>query len=151
VHVTSIDADLVAGADYATPASSAATFQGLMGEDAIIRCGEGAKMKECAVRYFQRAVKWLREDAARGVSKQRYKGLGEMNPEQFWETTIALATRRFLKAWMEDAIAAAQIFTTSMDNEIEPRLTLLNRMRCRRGILTFGVSGDTKVKTVSGN
>jgi DNA gyrase subunit B len=121
VQVTSIDADFVAGADYATLANSAATFQGLMGAGAIIRRGEGEKMKEFAVRDFQQAMEWLREEAERGVSKQRYKGLGEMNPEQLWETTMDPTVRRLLRVQIEDAIAADQIFTTLMGDEVEPR------------------------------
>jgi DNA gyrase subunit B len=121
VQVTSIDADFVAGADYATLANSAATFQGLMGEGAIIRRGEGEKMKESAVRDFQQAMEWLRDEAERGVSKQRYKGLGEMNPEQLWETTMDPTVRRLLRVQIEDAIAADQIFTTLMGDEVEPR------------------------------
>jgi DNA gyrase subunit B len=121
VQVTAIDADFVDSADYATLASSAATFQGLMGEGALIRRGEGDRMKECAVRDFHGAMNWLREEAERGVSKQRYKGLGEMNPEQLWETTMDPTVRRLLKVQIEDAIAADQIFTTLMGDEVEPR------------------------------
>jgi DNA gyrase subunit B len=121
VQVTSIDADFVDSADYATLSSSAATFQGLMGEGALVRRGEGERMKEFAVRDFHGAMGWLREEAERGVSKQRYKGLGEMNPEQLWETTMDPTVRRLLKVQIEDAIGADQIFTTLMGDEVEPR------------------------------
>jgi DNA gyrase subunit B len=133
VQVTSIDADFVAGADYATLANSAATFQGLMGEGAIIRRGEGEKMKEFAVRDFQQAMEWLRDEAERGVSKQRYKGLGEMNPEQLWETTMDPTVRRLLKVQIEDAIAADQIFTTLMGDEVEPRRNFIETNALQAG------------------
>lgn len=133
VQVTSIDADFVAGADYALLADSAATFQGLMGEGAIVRRGEGERMKEFAVRDFHQAMEWLREEAERGVSKQRYKGLGEMNPEQLWETTMDPTVRRLLKVQIEDAIAADQIFTTLMGDEVEPRRNFIEANALRAG------------------
>jgi DNA gyrase subunit B len=131
--VTSIDADFVAGADYKTLENSAETFQGLMGAGAIIRRGEGDKMKEFAVRDFQQAMEWLREEAERGVSKQRYKGLGEMNPEQLWETTMDPTVRRLLKVQIEDAIAADQIFTTLMGDEVEPRRNFIETNALQAG------------------
>jgi len=133
VQVTSIDADFVASADYALLADSAATFQGLMGEGAIVRRGEGERMKEFAVRDFHQAMEWLREEAERGVSKQRYKGLGEMNPEQLWETTMDPTVRRLLKVQIEDAIAADQIFTTLMGDEVEPRRNFIEANALRAG------------------
>jgi DNA gyrase subunit B len=133
VQVTSIDADFVAGADYAVLANSAATFQGLMGEGAIVRRGEGERMKEFAVRDFHQAMLWLRDEAERGVSKQRYKGLGEMNPEQLWETTMDPTVRRLLKVQIEDAIAADQIFTTLMGDDVEPRRNFIEANALRAG------------------
>jgi DNA gyrase subunit B len=121
VKVSSIDADFVQGADYATLANAAATFQGLIGEGAFIRRGEGDRVKESAVVDFHHAMQWLRDEAERTVSKQRYKGLGEMNPEQLWETTMDPTVRRLLKVQIDDAIAADQIFTTLMGDEVEPR------------------------------
>jgi DNA gyrase subunit B len=133
VQVTSIDADFVAGADYAVLANSASTFKGLMGEGAFIRRGEGEKMKESAVVDFHQAMQWLRDEAERGVSKQRYKGLGEMNPSQLWETTMDPTVRRLLKVQIEDAIAADQIFTTLMGDEVEPRRNFIETNALQAG------------------
>ncbi|MDB5791415.1 MAG: gyrB [Massilia sp.] len=133
VYVTSIDADFVLSNDYAVLANAAATFQGLMGEGAIMRRGEGEKMKEFAVREFHEAMLWLREEAERGVSKQRYKGLGEMNPEQLWETTMDPKVRRLLRVQIEDAIAADQIFTTLMGDDVEPRRNFIESNALRAG------------------
>ena len=121
VKISSIDADFVQGVDYATLAGAAATFKGLIGDGAFIRRGEGERVKESAVVDFHHAMQWLRDEAERTVSKQRYKGLGEMNPEQLWETTMDPTVRRLLKVQIEDAIAADQIFTTLMGDEVEPR------------------------------
>ncbi|MFD2364905.1 DNA topoisomerase (ATP-hydrolyzing) subunit B [Pseudoduganella sp. GCM10020061] len=121
VKVSVIDADFVEGADYGVLANAAATFKGLIGEGAFVRRGEGEKVKESAVHDFTHAMQWLRDEAERTVSKQRYKGLGEMNPDQLWETTMDPTVRRLLKVQIEDAIAADQIFTTLMGDEVEPR------------------------------
>lgn len=121
IKVTSIDADFVDGADYRVLSNAAAAFKGLIGQGALIRRGVGDKMKESAIRDFHQAMAWLRDEAERNVSKQRYKGLGEMNPEQLWETTMDPSVRRLLKVQIEDAIAADQIFMTLMGDDVEPR------------------------------
>lgn len=128
-----IDADFVAGPDYQVLANAAATFKGLIGEGAMVRRGQGEKTKEIAIRDFRDAMAWLREEAERGVSKQRYKGLGEMNPEQLWETTMDPSVRRLLKVQIEDAIAADQIFTTLMGDDVEPRRAFIESNALQAG------------------
>ena len=96
IKVSLIDADFIDGADYKVLNNAAATFKGLLGAGAYIRRGEGDKAREIAVQDFHQAMNWLREEAERSVSKQRYKGLGEMNAEQLWETTMNPDTRRLL-------------------------------------------------------
>ncbi|WP_374581573.1 DNA topoisomerase (ATP-hydrolyzing) subunit B [Pseudoduganella sp.] len=133
VKVSLIDADFVQSADYRVLAEAAATFTGLIGEGAVIRRGEGERTKESAVVDFHHAMNWLREEAERTVSKQRYKGLGEMNPEQLWETTMDPTVRRLLKVQIEDAIAADQIFTTLMGDDVEPRRNFIETNALRAG------------------
>jgi DNA gyrase subunit B len=133
VKVSAIDADFVEGVDYTVLANAAATFKGLIGEGAFVRRGEGERMKESAVVDFHQAMGWLRDEAERGVSKQRYKGLGEMNPAQLWETTMDPTVRRLLKVQIDDAIAADQIFTTLMGDDVEPRRHFIESNALRAG------------------
>jgi DNA gyrase subunit B len=121
VRVSVFDADFVVGADYAVLARAAATFQGLIGKGAMVMRGEGDKRKESMVSDFREAMQWLRSEAERNVTKQRYKGLGEMNPSQLWETTMDPTVRRLLRVQIEDALAADEIFTTLMGDQVEPR------------------------------
>jgi len=121
VRVSVFDADFVRGADYGILSKAAKTFMGLVGRGAVVARGEGEKRKEVAVSDFREAMQWLRSEAERSVSKQRYKGLGEMNPEQLWETTMDPAVRRLLRVQIEDAIIADEVFTTLMGDDVEPR------------------------------
>ncbi len=120
-RVTVIDADFVAGADYATLHEAAETFRGLISAGGKIKRGEGDKARSQSVGDFKEAVRWLIEDAERNLTKQRYKGLGEMNPDQLWETTMDMSARRLLRVQIEDAIAADGIFATLMGDDVEPR------------------------------
>jgi len=121
VRSSGIDAEFTHGADYAALANAARSLRGLIGSGARVARGEGDKRRQTAVSDFGAAMQWLLAQAEAGVGKQRYKGLGEMNPEQLWETTMDPAVRRLLKVQIEDAIGADQIFTTLMGDEVEPR------------------------------
>ena len=121
IKASVIDSDFVTSSDYKVLCNAAATFKGLIGPGAMVRRGTGEKVKEFAIADFHQAMAWLRDEAERGVSKQRYKGLGEMNPSQLWETTMDPTVRRLLKVQIDDAIAADQIFMTLMGDDVEPR------------------------------
>jgi DNA gyrase subunit B len=116
-----ITQEFVHGADYATLAEAGRAFAGLLGPEAVVRRGEGEKMREQKVADFRAAMAWLMQQAEAASSRQRYKGLGEMNPEQLWETTMDPAVRRLLKVQIDDAIEADRVFTMLMGDEVEPR------------------------------
>jgi len=116
-HTTGIDADFIASGDYAQLKSSAEVLQGMMRAGATVRRGE----RSTPVLTFKDALDWLLAEARDAVSIQRYKGLGEMNPQQLWETTMDPKVRRLLKVQIEDGIASDEIFTTLMGEQVEPR------------------------------
>ena len=132
----------------ATLANAAATFKGLIGEGAIIRRGEGEQMKEspCATSTKRCTGCATKPNAA--CRSSATKGLGEMNPEQLWETTMDPTVRRLLKVQIEDAIAADQIFTTLMGDEVEPRRNFIESRfvvgRKRRAIGDGTGKGDRR-------
>ena len=119
--VSIITQDFLKSSDYKVLSDVAQTLRGLVGEGAEVQRGEGDKVRTQPVGSFREAMRWLLADAEKGVSRQRYKGLGEMNAEQLWETTMDVNARRLLKVQIEDAIAADQIFTTLMGDNVEPR------------------------------
>ncbi len=116
-----ITQDFVHGADYEALSRAGLTFKGLLADEAIVRRGEGERQKEQKVDDFRAAMAWLMGQAENSVGRQRYKGLGEMNPEQLWETTMDPAVRRLLKVQIDDAIEADRVFTMLMGDEVEPR------------------------------
>ena len=113
--------DFVQGADYAALTDAANTLTGLLHEGAKVVRGEGERQRESQVSDFHQAMQWLLSEAERTTSRQRYKGLGEMNPEQLWETTMDPTVRRLLRVQIDDAIEADRVFTTLMGDEVEPR------------------------------
>ncbi len=117
VHHSYVDADFLKSGDYDQIKRTAQLLQGLLGEGAYVKRGS----EQQPVTEFREAIEWLLNEVQRGVGIQRYKGLGEMNPEQLWETTMDPKTRRLLKTQIDDAISAEEIFSTLMGDEVEPR------------------------------
>ena len=103
--------------DYLKMAEFGQKLDGLLDATAYISRGERRK----EIRDLGEGIRWLLAEAQRGYGIQRYKGLGEMNPEQLWETTMNPEIRRLLKVTIEDAVAADRIFTTLMGDQVEPR------------------------------
>jgi DNA gyrase subunit B len=129
IKVSVLDEEFLHTADFQQLLNTALTFKGLIGAGATIKRGE----RNMVVSGFKSAMRWLIADAERNVSKQRYKGLGEMNPGQLWETTMDPAVRRLLRVQIEDAIAADGIFTTLMGDEVEPRRAFIESNALRAG------------------
>ena len=128
-----INADFVHGADYEALSKAGTTFNGLLTPEALVRRGEGEKAKEAKVADFRAAMAWLITQAENSVGRQRYKGLGEMNPEQLWETTMDPNVRRLLRVQIDDAIEADRVFTMLMGDEVEPRRDFIETNALRAG------------------
>ena len=122
LKMTFINADFVNGSDYQSIQAFSLSAAGKVGPGSKVRRGDPEKShKELAIVNFQEGINWLISEAERTVSRQRYKGLGEMNPSQLWETTMDTNTRTLLRVQIEDAIYADQTFMTLMGDDVEPR------------------------------
>jgi DNA gyrase subunit B len=122
-HEYNIGEDFFASADYQQMARFNQQTAGLVGEGGVVSRGE----RTHAVSSFAQAHDWLIGETRRGLNIQRYKGLGEMNPEQLWETTLDPTVRRLVKVQVEDIIAADQMFTTLMGEDVEPRRDFIEK------------------------
>jgi DNA gyrase subunit B len=110
-------------AEYRRITELARTLTGLIGEGAYVTKGETRH----EVADFRDALQWMLDQARKGQTIQRYKGLGEMNPEQLWDTTINPASRRLVQVRIEDALGANEIFSTLMGDQVEPRREFIER------------------------
>ncbi|MEK7301919.1 MAG: DNA gyrase subunit B, partial [Pseudomonadota bacterium] len=122
-----LDNDFLESGDYIQIQKTAQVFEGLLSQGAYIQRGE----RKQNVSEFKQALEWLLEEAKKGVNVQRYKGLGEMNPSQLWETTMDPANRRLLRAQIEDSILTDEIFTTLMGDVVEPRRAFIEKNALR--------------------
>jgi DNA gyrase subunit B len=114
---TILDHAFVESGDYTQIVKTSELLAGLVQEGAQVKRGETAR----AIRSFKEGLDWLLAEAKGGMAIQRYKGLGEMNPEQLWETTMDPTKRILLRVQVEDAISADEIFSTLMGDDVEPR------------------------------
>jgi len=110
-------------AEYRRISELSRTLAGMFGPGAFVKRGEARQ----EVGSFREAMQWLLDQARKGQSIQRYKGLGEMNPEQLWDTTINPASRRLVQVKIEDALGADEIFSTLMGDQVEPRREFIER------------------------
>ena len=128
LRLSAINSDFVHGDDYQSLSNAAAVLSGKVLPGSKVRRGDPDKNpKEQSIQNFRAAFAWLLSEAERVLSRQRYKGLGEMNPLQLWETTMDAGSRTLLQVKIEDAITADQVFTTLMGDDVEPRRAFIEK------------------------
>ncbi|MHB8453310.1 MAG: DNA topoisomerase (ATP-hydrolyzing) subunit B [Acidiferrobacterales bacterium] len=123
ISTSRIDAEFISSGEYRSIRALGDQLEGLLGAGASIQRADRSQ----PVATFDEVISWLMDEARRGQTIQRYKGLGEMNPEQLWETTMEPTTRRLLKVNIEDGVAADEIFTTLMGEQVEPRREFIEK------------------------
>jgi len=122
-RISYLDQDFLHSADFVHIKEAAQALDGLLGPGAYVTRGEQKQF----VSEFKQALDWLLREVEKDINTQRYKGLGEMNPTQLWETTMDPKNRRLLRAQIEDSIAADEIFTTLMGDLVEPRRAFIEK------------------------
>ena len=122
-HEYVLNQDFFVSAEYKLIADLSTKLEGLITSETYIQRGD----KSREVSEYSQVIEWLFEEAKKGLGIQRYKGLGEMNPEQLWETTMNPESRRMLQVRIEDAIAADEVFTTLMGDQVEPRREFIEK------------------------
>jgi DNA gyrase subunit B len=122
-HDQMLGRDFFLSPDYQVLGKLGSKLEGLLGEAAYIERAD----KQAPADSFENVMSWLMAQARKGQNIQRYKGLGEMNPDQLWDTTMNPETRRMLQVHIEDAIAADEVFTTLMGDQVEPRREFIEK------------------------